>query len=91
MSFQSIRNYYEQLVVDHLIDDLAPELDITDDDLLADIACLALNNLPARYIRHEVDMAFFLTPGERERMRERVAGETRKAAERVIADGGQRR
>lgn len=84
MHFESIHNYYEQLVIDHLIDRLAPELDITDADLLADIACLALNNLPARYIRHDVDMAFFLTTMERERMREMVISETRQAADKVI-------
>jgi Late competence development protein ComFB len=27
--------------------------------LLADVACIALNHLPARYIRHRIDFAFF--------------------------------
>ena len=36
-----------------------------DEDLLADIACVALNRLPPRYIRHEVDFAFYLTDKER--------------------------
>jgi len=31
---------------------------------MADIACVALNRLPPRYIRFEVDMAFFMTPDE---------------------------
>jgi hypothetical protein len=35
-------------------------------DLLPDIACVALNRLPPRYIRHEVDFSFYLTDGERE-------------------------
>lgn len=34
-------------------------------ELLADVACVALNRLAPRYIRHEVDFAFYL--GERER------------------------
>lgn len=32
-----------------------------DSDYLSDVACVALNRLPARYIRHEVDMAFYMT------------------------------
>ena len=34
-------------------------------DLLADVACVALNRLPPRYIRHEVDFAFYLSERER--------------------------
>jgi Late competence development protein ComFB len=36
-------------------------------DLLADVACIALNRLPPRYIRHSVDYSFYLSDGERER------------------------
>ena len=35
-------------------------------DMLADVACLALNRLPARYVRHDVDMMFYLTEQERQ-------------------------
>ena len=38
-------------------------------ELLADVACVALNRLPPRYIRHEVDFAFYLSD------RERIEGE----------------
>jgi hypothetical protein len=34
-------------------------------DLLADVACVALNRLPPRYIRHAVDLAFYQTEKER--------------------------
>lgn len=87
MKFESIHNYYEQLVVDHLMEHLAPELGITDEDQLADIACLALNNLPPRYIRHDVDMVFFLTSRDREQIQAMVTRETRKAADKVMAGG----
>jgi hypothetical protein len=29
------------------------------------VACVALNRLPARYLRHDVDMMFYLTEKER--------------------------
>ena len=34
-------------------------------DLLCDVCCVALNRLPPRYIRHEVDFSFYLTEHER--------------------------
>jgi hypothetical protein len=34
-------------------------------ELLADVACVALNRLPPRYIRHEVDFVFYLSERER--------------------------
>ncbi len=34
-------------------------------ELLADVACVALNRLPPRYIRHEVDLVFYLSDLER--------------------------
>ena len=34
-------------------------------DLLCDVACVALNRLPARYVRHDVDLMFYLTEHER--------------------------
>jgi len=34
-------------------------------ELLADVACVALNRLPPRYIRHEADFAFYLSDRER--------------------------
>jgi len=71
MNFESIHNYYEALVTDHIMNSLAREGQYSD-DALADIACLALNRLPARYVRHDEEMALFLTTRERERMQRRI-------------------
>ena len=51
----NIQNYYEALVMEALAD--MPEAEKHDEDVLTDIVCIALNHLPPRYIRHEVDMA----------------------------------
>ena len=59
-----IRNYYEQLVAEEILRTMAGHERINDVDYLADIACVALNRLPAQYIRFEVDMAFYMTPAE---------------------------
>jgi competence protein ComFB len=37
-------------------------------ETLEDVACVALNHLPARYVRHSVDIAFYLTGEEREKV-----------------------
>ena len=37
-----------------------------DEELLADVACVALNRLAPRYIRHQVDYVFYLSDRERQ-------------------------
>ncbi|MDP2561553.1 late competence development ComFB family protein [Psychrobium sp. 1_MG-2023] len=68
-----IHNYYEHLVVERLHEDNLYKS--YDKEFLADLCCLALSKLPARYIRHEVDMAFYLSVEQRTSMVE----ESRKA------------
>jgi hypothetical protein len=82
MNFESIHNYYETLVVEHIMDTVAKEAD-SDQDFLEDVACLALNQLPARYVRHDVDMAFFLTTREREKMQKNITEAVLDATRRV--------
>jgi len=83
MRFDSIHNYYETLVVRELIDRYAKEIKTMDEDYLQDVACLALNMLPARYVRHDVDMAFFLTSSERNKISEMVAKAVSDAIEQA--------
>ena len=47
------------------IGDLLVENGLITAEQLPDVACVALNRLPPRYIRHEVDLAFYLTERER--------------------------
>ncbi len=61
-----IHNYYEKLVVDKLVN--SGLADKEDPDYLADLSCLILNQLPPKYIRYEVDMAFYLPQAERLQM-----------------------
>ncbi|MBL4828228.1 MAG: late competence development ComFB family protein [Spongiibacteraceae bacterium] len=62
-ALDSIHNYYEHLVIEEVHNVLTGKLD--NNNYIADIACVALNHLPPRYIRHDVDMAFYLSPNER--------------------------
>lgn len=64
MDTSTIQNHQEKLVY-AAVRDQAQHMPHLGPDALADIACVALNRLPPRYIRHEVDMAFFQTEHER--------------------------
>lgn len=56
-----IHNYYERLVLEEIFEQ-STRVQEGDRDFLADVACVALNRMPPRYIRHDVDMTFFMSP-----------------------------
>lgn len=63
--FATIHNYHESAVFD-AVEALAPRYPfLASEELRADVACVALNKLPPRYIRHTVDFAFYQTDRER--------------------------
>jgi hypothetical protein len=66
VDFTSVRNHNERAVYDTVLRE-APRYPglAHNPELLADVACVALNRLPPRYIRHEVDFAFYLSERER--------------------------
>jgi len=74
VDFSSICNHNERVVCQAVLEAASryPGL-ANDEDLLADVACVALNRLPPRYIRHEVDFAFYLGERERENSERQVA------------------
>ncbi|GAA6135999.1 late competence development ComFB family protein [Oceaniserpentilla sp. 4NH20-0058] len=74
-----IRNYYENKVVD-AINHQVIEKGFSHEQLV-DLACLALNNLPTRYYRHEVDLAFYMSAQEHEEINTKV----HKAVKEAIA------
>ena len=69
MALENIHNYYEQLVL-RRIQEIIGKPD--DSDFLEDVACVALNQLPTRYVRHDVDMVYYLTADERASMEQQI-------------------
>lgn len=66
--FESVKNLHEAAVFE-LVQALAgsyPSIG-SDAELLADVACVALNRMPPRYIRHLVDLRFYQDNNERVR------------------------
>ncbi|MFO7592758.1 MAG: late competence development ComFB family protein [Pseudomonadota bacterium] len=90
MHFESIHNYYEALVVEHIMNTLGREPDV-EQGFLEDVACLALNQLPPRYVRHDEDMAFFLSIREREKMQQRITEAVLEATRRARENNAQQR
>jgi hypothetical protein len=66
MDFSSVHNIHESAVFETVMAAAPNYPGLADNaDLLADVACVALNRVAPRYIRHDVDLAFFLTERER--------------------------
>jgi hypothetical protein len=84
MNVESIHNHQERAVFDMVLA-LAPRYPALagDDDLLADVACIALNSLRPRYVRHDIDMHFFTSNEERARNEAAVRAAVEAAFGRV--------
>ena len=80
MSFETIHNYYEKLVSSAVQDQLAGA---SDQDVIDDITCVALNQLPARYVRHTVDLVFYMSAEERAHIHRAVNEAVRVAIQLV--------
>lgn len=84
MSFSHrIRNYYEQVVAEEVVRQFDGLERKKDSGVMADIACVALNRLPPKYIRYEVDMAFYMSPDELVNMKENIVKTVTEAIEFV--------
>ena len=86
IDFDHFHNFYERLVLEEILK-LSND-DATDDDFRADIACVALNHLPPRYVRHDVDMSFFLSPQEYAEIDKKISKAVKKAITHVRGNRG---
>ncbi len=64
--FTSVRNHNERAIFDAVAHQAERYPGLAHNpELLADVACVALNRLAPRYIRHQVDFVFYLSERER--------------------------
>ncbi len=63
--YDTIHNHHEQAVFDAVNSGSAAFAHLRDKNLLTDVACVALNRIAPRYIRHDVDFSFYLSDKER--------------------------
>ena len=83
--FDDVHNYYEKLVTEEIIRQQLHH--VYDNGTVADLCCTALNQLPPRYIRSDVDMAFYLSINEAEQMQGKAAAAI-EVARSLIAKRG---
>ncbi len=79
---EGFHNYYEQLVVNDLQHRFADQAELA--TLFTDIACVALNHLPPRYIHFDIDMAYYMSPEEKLEMNEKVENAVNYAVDFVV-------
>ena len=77
----NVQNYYESLTLEVLAE-LIKDKEYSE-DALSDALCIALNNLPPRYIRHSVDMAYYTPPAERHEAAEKARAAVTSALEYI--------
>ena len=68
---EGIKNYYEEAVVAKIGLYAVKFAELSDSDL-SDIACIALNQLPARYFRHGIDLSFYTDAVEQSKMDKKI-------------------
>ncbi len=82
VDFSSVHNHYERLVFEAVLQ-RASDYPYLDSQALPDVACVALNRMGSRYIRHAVDLAFSMTTKQRTAMEESLHGSVTFAFELV--------
>lgn len=85
---ETVHNYYERLVLTEMRDQLRGKS--LDDNQMADIACIALNHLPPKYIRYDIDMSFYMSGQEHLETEERVRNAVAKAYEKITQSESER-
>ncbi len=84
MIFETVHNYYEKMVVNELQKVIQTQRLEVDTSQLEDIACVALNKLPPRYIKHDVDALFYLTADQQVAMYSSVEIAVKEAVDFVL-------
>ena len=90
MSFDNIHNYHESVILTRLNEMVEADFIDSDPMFLEDVACVALNQLPARYIKHDIDMLYFMTIEEREKLEYDVHRAVTSAIEYVTQNRSKR-
>lgn len=78
---ETVHNYFERLVFNEIKDQYATGP--LDDHQLADMACIALNHLPPKYIRYDIDMSFYMSGQEHYEVQEKVKKAVKKAYKKI--------
>ena len=81
---EDVHNFYENLLASYFLNNQFKEK--YNDEFLADLSCMVLNQLPPRYIRHQVDLVFYMSQQERVKMEKMVNDAVDKALALIKTD-----
>lgn len=80
-ALETVHNYYERFVFaeinEHYHDKGLNEQEV------ADMACIALNHIPPKYIRYDIDMSFFMSSEEYWENQDRVRNAVKAAYQKL--------
>lgn len=83
---ESVHNFYEKKVFDEINENYLRS-GLTENQL-ADLACIALNRIPPKYIRYDIDMSFYMSGQEHQEVEERVKQAVKKAYRKIKKSDG---
>lgn len=81
-----VHNYYESRVFDEIERRIESDRLELDQDQFDDAACIALNQLPPRYVRFDIDTTFYASPEEIHQMTVAVQNAVTYAIQKVLAN-----
>lgn len=81
-TLESVHNYYERRVFSYIQENYFNANELTENQL-ADMACIALNRIPPRYIRHDIDMSFYMSGQEHLEIEKLIEKAVKKAYKKV--------
>lgn len=82
MEIEGIHNYYENQVTS-TIGAMPHLLSEFDSNQMSDIVCIALNQLPSKYYRHSIDLSFYTSTVEQEKIEREISEAISYAAHKV--------
>lgn len=85
-NIDTITNYYERQVFDEIAIASSKRNLTLNENAILDIACIALNQLPARYVRHQVDTVFYSRDEDNVKMSSEIESAVSNAIDKVMSN-----
>jgi len=81
-ALESVHNYYERYVIQEINENYLHKG--LSDQQVADLACIALNRIPPKYIRYDIDMSFYMSSDEYVGHQQKIQKAVAKAFKKLV-------
>lgn len=82
-ALESVHNYFERFVFNEISEHYSDK-DLSRQEV-ADMACIALNAIPPKYIRYDIDMSFYTSSHEHQEYEQKIKQAVAQAYQKVIS------